>query len=336
MNKLDSKQTENKKLDWKKLLGNYGIIVVLILLIAVFAIASDRFLLPNNIFNILRQVSIVGIMSVGMTFVMLTGGIDLSVGSVVGASAVGAALLMTKCEGQFFGNPVVACIIMMIFGTLLGLANGFFIAQLKVPPFIATLGMMTSVRGIAYVITGGLPVFGFNRDFTVLGQGYVLNVIPIPVIIMFVVFVCGIIFLSKTRIGRHIYGVGGNEEAARLSGVNIKGIKYLVYGVSGFMSSMAGLVLLARVNSGQPNAGESYEMDVVTGVVLGGVSMSGGQGRLGLVIVGTLIMGILTNGMTMLTINEYVQRIIKGLVLIGAVALDSFIKSQREKQSIKN
>lgn len=318
----------------KALLGNYGIIVVLILLIAVFAIASDRFLLPNNIFNILRQVSIVGIMSVGMTFVMLTGGIDLSVGSIVGASAVGAALLMTKGETPW--HPVPACLVMMVFGTALGLINGFFIAQLKVPPFIATLGMMTSVRGIAYVITGGLPVFGFNRSFTVLGQGYVLNVIPIPVIIMFIVFVFGIIFLGKTRIGRHIYGVGGNEEAARLSGVNIKGIKYLVYGVSGFMSSVAGLVLLARVNSGQPNAGESYEMDVVTGVVLGGVSMSGGQGRLGLVIVGTLIMGILTNGMTMLTINEYVQRIIKGLVLIGAVALDSFIKSQREKQSIKN
>lgn len=332
-------QTKKSGIDAKKIgafLGSYGIIAVLILLIAVFAILSDRFLLPNNIFNILRQVSIVGIMSVGMTFVMLTGGIDLSVGSVVGASAVGAALLMTKCEGQLLGHPVVACFIMLVFGTVLGMINGFFIAQLKVPPFIATLGMMTSVRGIAYVITGGLPVFGFNRSFTVLGQGYVLNVIPIPVIIMFVVFVCGIIFLSKTRIGRHIYGVGGNEEAARLSGVNIKGIKYLVYGVSGFMSSMAGLVLLARVNSGQPNAGESYEMDVVTGVVLGGVSMSGGQGKLGLVIVGTLIMGILTNGMTMLTINEYVQRIIKGLVLIGAVALDSFIKAQREKQSIKN
>ena len=321
-------KVNSKKL--KTILGEYGIIVVLLLLILVFASLSDRFLLPNNIFNILRQVSIVGIISVGMTFVMLTGGIDLSCGSVVGASAVGAALLMTEAAM----HPVLACIIMMIFGTLLGLANAFFIAQLKVPPFIATLGMMTSVRGIAYIITGGLPVFGFNRSFTVLGQGY-LGIIPIPVIVMFVVFVFGIIFLSKTRIGRHIYGVGGNEEAARLSGVNIKRIKYLVYGIAGFMSSLAGVVLLARVNSGQPNAGESYEMDVITGVVLGGVSMSGGQGKLAMVIVGTLIMGILTNGMTMLTINEYVQRFIKGLVLIGAVALDSFIKERRARQSIK-
>lgn len=323
MSKINSKKL-------KTMISEYGIIAVLILLIVVFACLSDRFLLPNNIFNILRQVSIVGIISVGMTFVMLTGGIDLSCGSIVGASAVGAALLMTKASM----HPVPACLIMMVFGTFLGLANAFFISQLKVPPFIATLGMMTSVRGIAYIITGGLPVFGFNRSFTVLGQGY-LGVIPIPVIVMFIVFIFGIIFLNKTRVGRHIYGVGGNEEAARLSGVNIKKIKYLVYGISGFMSSLAGVVLLARVNSGQPNAGESYEMDVITGVVLGGVSMSGGQGKLAMVIVGTLIMGILTNGMTMLTINEYVQRFIKGLVLIGAVALDSFIKEQRAKQSIK-
>lgn len=322
------KKVNSQKL--KSILGNYGIIFVLLLLIIVFAALTPRFLTQSNIFNILRQVSIVGIISVGMTFVMLTGGIDLSCGSVVGASCVGAALLMT--EGAM--HPVLACLIMLAFGTVLGLANAFFISQLNVPPFIATLGMMTSVRGIAYIITGGLPVFGFNRSFTVLGQGYVLNVIPIPVIVMVVVFIFGIIFLSKTRIGRHIYGVGGNEEASRLSGVNVKKIKYLVYGVAGFMSSLAGVVLLARVNSGQPNAGQGYEMDVITGVVLGGVSMSGGQGKLIMVVVGVVIMGILTNGMTMLTINEYVQQFIKGLVLIAAVALDSFIKAQRAKQSI--
>ena len=323
MSKINSKKL-------RSMLGNYGIIAVLVLLIIIFSCLSDRFLMLNNIMNILRQVSIVGIISVGMTFVMLTGGIDLSCGSVVGASAVGASLLMTKAEM----HPVLACLIMMVFGISLGLANATFITLCKVPPFIATLGMMTSVRGIAYIITGGLPVYGFNRSFTVLGQGYVLQVIPIPVIVMFVVFAFGIVFLGKTRIGRHIYGVGGNEEAARLSGVNVTKIKYIVYGIAGFMSSLAGVVLLARVNSGQPNAGESYEMDVITSVVLGGVSMSGGQGRLALVIVGTLIMGILTNGMTMLTINEYVQRLIKGLVLIGAVALDNVIKQQREKQTI--
>ena len=260
---------------------------------------------------------------------MLTGGIDLSCGSIVGAAAVGAALLMTK--GSM--NPVLASVLMCLFGVLLGLANGFFIAQLKVPPFIATLGMMTSVRGIAYIITGGLPVFGFNRAFTVLGQGY-WGMVPIPVIVMFITFLFGIVFLSQTRAGRHIYGVGGNEEASRLSGVQIKKIKYLVYALSGFMSALAGVVLLARVNSGQPNAGSGYEMDVVTAVVLGGVSMSGGEGRLVMVVVGVMIMGILTNGMTMLTINEYVQQFVKGMVLIGAVALDRFIKEQRMKQRV--
>ncbi|MDI9504742.1 MAG: ABC transporter permease [Clostridiales bacterium] len=315
----------------KSVLSHYGIIFVLVLLIIVFASLSNRFLMPNNIFNILRQSSIVGIISVGMTFVMVTGGIDLSCGSVVGASAVGAALLMTA---ETPWNPVWACLLMLLFGLLMGLANAFFIAQLKVPPFIATLGTMTSVRGIAYIITGGLPVFGFNRAFTVIGQGYV-SIVPIPVIIMAVVFLFGIIMLNKTRLGRHIYGVGGNEEAARLSGVNVKKVKYLVYGISGFMSSLAGVVLLARVNSGQPNAGTGYEMDVITGVVLGGVSMSGGQGRLIMVVVGVLIMGILTNGMTMLTINEYVQQFIKGLVLIGAVALDSLIKEQRSTQTVE-
>lgn len=325
MSKIDSKKL-------KSIIGSYGMILVLVLLVIVFSCLSDRFLMMNNIFNILRQSSIVGIISVGMTFVLLTGGIDLSVGSILGASAVGAALLMTA---ETPWHPVPACAVMLCFGVLMGLVNAFFITQLKVPPFIATLGMMTSVRGIAYVITGGLPVFGFNRAFTKLGQGYVLDVIPIPVIIMAIVFIIGIIFLGQTRLGRHIYGVGGNEEASRLSGVNVKKIKYLVYGVSGFTSALAGIVLLSRVNSGQPNAGQSYEMDVITGVVLGGVSMTGGQGRLGMVVIGTLIMGVLTNGMTMLTINEYVQQIVKGLVLIGAVALDSFVKTNRAKQSIK-
>lgn len=315
-------KVDTKKI--KEILTNYGIIFVLLILVIVFSTLSDRFLMRDNIFNILRQVSIVGIISVGMTLVMLTGGIDLSCGSIVGLSGVGAALMMT--DGAM--NPVLASVIMLVVGIVLGLANGFFISQLKVPPFIATLGMMTSIRGIAYIITGGLPVFGFNRSFTRLGQGYV-GVIPVPVIFMAGAFIIGYILLSKTRIGRHIYGVGGNEEASRLSGIQVKKVKFFVYGAAGFMSALAGIVLLARVNSGQPNAGNSYEMDVITGVVLGGVSMSGGQGKIAMVIVGVMIMGILTNGMTMLSINEYIQQFVKGLVLIAAVALDSMIKNQK-------
>jgi len=322
---MDGK-TGYKKL--KNIFTNYGIVFILLLLVIGFSFLSSRFLMRDNIFNILRQVSIVGMISVGMTLVLLTGGIDLSCGSIVGLTGVGAALLMTKANV----NPVLASLIMLVVGVAFGLVNAFFIAQLRVPPFIATLGMMTSVRGIAYIITGGLPVFGFNRSFTRLGQGYI-GVIPIPVIIMLGAFVLGYILLNITRIGRYIYGVGGNEEASRLSGVHVKKIKYFVYAASGFASALAGVVLLARVNSGQPNAGSGYEMDVITSVVLGGVSMSGGQGRIGMVIIGVMIMGILTNGMTMLSINEYIQQFVKGLVLIGAVALDVFIKNQRAKRT---
>ncbi len=307
----------------KNFLTNYGIIFVLILLFVFFAFAASGFLSVNNIFNILRQVSIVGIVAVGMTFVLLTGGIDLSVGSIIAVACVGTAKLM------LIKVPAVwACLIMLVICTLLGLFNAFCINKLKIPPLITTLGSMTALRGLAFIITGGLPVFGFDSSFAKLGQGY-LWLIPIPVIIMIIVFAIGITFLEKTRFGRYIYGVGGNEEATRLSGINISKIKYLVYAVSGILSGLAGIVLLSRINSGQPNAGVGYEMDVITGVVLGGVSISGGEGRLGFVVVGVLMMGILTNGMIMLNVNDYVQQLIKGLVLIAAVAFDRFVQSRK-------
>jgi len=305
-------------------LTNYGIIFVLILLIVVFAIASEMFLTMNNIFNILRQVSIVGIMAVGMTFVLLTGGIDLSVGSIVGVACVGAA------EFMLLGVPsILAVLISLVICTLLGLLNGVFINELQIPPLIATLGSMTSLRGLAYIITGGLPVFGFDENFKKFGQGYLFEVIPYPVIVMAIVFIAGILFLNKTRWGRYIYGVGGNEEATWLAGINVKKVKYIVYSVSGFLCGLAGVVLVSRINSGQPNAGTGYEMDVITGAVLGGVSISGGEGKLGFVIVGVLIMGVLSNGMIMLSVNDYVQQVVKGLVLIAAVALDRFTQSKK-------
>lgn len=316
----------NNKSRLRQIISSYGMVLVLIALFAIFSITAPNFLTMTNIFNVLRQVSITGIIAVGMTFVMITAGIDLSVGSIAGFSGVSAAILMVN-HGM---NPVLVSIIMCLLGVGLGLVNGFFISVLDIPPFIATLGMMVSIRGLAYIVTGALPVFGFDKAFTILGQGY-FGPVPIPVVVMAICFAFGIVFLQKTRPGRHIYGIGGNEEAARLSGVNIIKIKLLVYGVSGFMSALAGLVVLARTNSGQPNAGEGYEMDVITGVVLGGVSMSGGQGHLGMVIIGVLIMGILQNGMTMLGINEFVQQFVRGLVLIAAVAFDSFVKKRKAK-----
>lgn len=276
-----------------------------------------------NLFNVLRQVSIVGISAVGMTMVLITAGIDLSVGAMIGVSGVGAAKLMLLGF-----HPVLACIIMLIVCAGFGFINGIFINVFKIPPLIATLGSMTSLRGLAYIVTDGLPVFGFGRAFSVLGQGYIW-VIPIPVIFMVITFILGMIFLSKTRFGRYIYGVGGNEEASRLAGVSITKIKYVVYSLSGMLSGLAGLILLARISSGQPNAGTGYEMDVITASVLGGVSISGGEGKLRFVIFGVLLMGVLSNGMIMMSINDYVQQFIKGLVLIFAVAFDKYMLQRK-------
>lgn len=312
----------------KNFIANYGIIFVLIVLFAIFSLTSSSFLTPENVFNILRQVSIVGIIAVGSTFVMLTAGIDLSVGSIIAVASVGAAKLML-----LHVPSAAACLVMLVICTFIGSINAFFINELKIPPLITTLGTMTSLRGLAYIITGGLPVFGFDPKFAKLGQGYVW-IIPIPVIIMIAVFILGILFLSKTRYGRYIFGVGGNEEASRLSGINIKRIKYLVYSVGGFLSGLAGIVLLSRINSGQPKAGQGYEMDVITAVVLGGVSISGGEGRLGFVVVGVLIMGVLTNGMIMMNVNDYVQQLIKGLVLLAAVGFDRFVQSRKMNTSV--
>jgi len=225
-------------------------------------------------------------------------------------------------------HPALASVLTLAACSVLGAMNGFFINTAKIPPLITTLGTMTAIRGAAFLLTGGLPVFGFSTSFKVIGQGY-LWMIPIPVVIMALVFAAGYIFLSKTRYGRYIYGVGGNEEASRLSGVSVTKIKYLVYTACGFLSGLAGLVLLSRVNSGQPKAGTSYEMDIITAVVLGGVSIFGGEGKLSFVVIGVLIMGVLSNGMILLNINEYVQWVVKGLVLLLAVGFDRFVLSRK-------
>jgi ribose transport system permease protein len=307
----------------KDFLSKYGIIIVLIVLSVFFSLASPAFLTTENLFNILRQVAIVGIVAVGMTFVMLTGGIDLSVGSIIGVAGVLAAQLMLSGV-----SPVLASVITLAACSALGLINSYFINSVKIPPLITTLGTMTAIRGVAFLLTGGLPVFGYSANFKVIGQGYIW-IIPIPVIIMAVVFAIGYIFLTKTRYGRYIYGVGGNEEASRLSGVSVKKVKYLVYTACGFLSGLAGIVLLSRVNSGQPKAGTSYEMDIITAVVLGGVSIFGGEGKLSLVVIGVLIMGVLSNGMILLNIDEYVQWVVKGMVLLLAVGFDRFVLSKK-------
>ena len=311
-----------KKIDFGKMLAEYAIIVIFIVLFVVMSIFAPNFFTGNNMVNILRQVSISGICAVGMTFVMLTGGIDLSVGAILGVSGVLTAMMMLK------GIPsLLASIIALALGVVIGGITGAIIHYIEIPPMIATLGTMTSLRGVAYLITGGPPVFGFDESYSKIGQGHV-GVIPIPVIILAIVYVIGIFVLSKTKFSRYVYGIGGNQEVARLSGIKVARVKIAVYAISGFCSALAGLVMLGRVNSGQPRAGESYEMDVITAVVLGGVSLNGGVGNLSHVIFGVLIIGVLTNGMTMMAVDDYWQRVVKGLILLLAVSFDHYIQKK--------
>lgn len=304
-----------------------GILIALAIMVVLFAILSKTFLTPNNLANVARQISIVGICSLGMTCVILTGGIDLSIGSLIGIVAVSCAKMMSN--GM---SPILAVVLGLAIGVLIGVLNAACINILKIPPMIATLGMMISLRGATYLISGGMPIYGIPEGFKVLGQGSI-GLIPISMIIMVLVFVFGTIMLNKTVFGRRIYGIGGNPETARLSGVNIQKEIYKIYMMVGFLGALAALTLMSRVNSGQPSAGDGYEMDIITAVVLGGVSVSGGEGKLSKVIIGVVFMGVLANGMMMLNINDYWQRVVKGIVLIVAVAVD--IKSREKKAKLK-
>jgi ribose/xylose/arabinose/galactoside ABC-type transport system permease subunit len=291
--------------------------MVLILECAYFSCFTARFASVDNIFNVLRQVAMTGIISIGMTFVMITGGIDLSVGSIAGMSVLSCALMLVKGI-----HPVLACAISVTLSVLVGALNGWLVAHMELPALIATLGTETALRGLVYISTNASPVFGFTESFRVLGQGYVFGVIPIPVLIAGVTLVIAWIYINMTTLGRYTYAVGGNEEVARLSGISVRKVKYITYMISGFCAGLAGIILLSRLFSGQPRAGLNYEMEAITAVVLGGVSVSGGHGRLSGVIIGVLIMGVLSNGMIMLGVNEYWQMFLRGTVLIIAVCID--------------
>jgi ribose transport system permease protein len=276
--------------------------------------------------NVIRQVSMLGITAVGMTCVILTSGIDLTVGSVLGLAGTVCAKLMVNAGL----HPVIAVLGALIAAALCGVLSAFLITTIRIPPLIATLGLMGTIRGIIYILCGGLPVYGFTKAFKVIGQGYV-GIIPVPVIIMIVIFIVGHLFLNRSKYGRYIYGLGGNEEAARLSGVSITRMKYLTYIFSSLCAGIAGIVMLSRLFSAQPTTGAGFEMNVITAVVLGGISIAGGEGKLSGVVAGVLIIGILTNGMILLNIDSYWQMVVQGIVLLIAVGVDQFGKSMQSK-----
>lgn len=295
----------------------YGIYIVLLTLILFFSIASENFFVSSNLLNVARQVSMMGIAAVGFAFVLLLGGIDLSIGSLVSLVNIVTAWLMVNAGW----NPVLAVALALVLSAAVGFSNGWIIANLQMPPIIVTLAMMIIIEGVAYLICKGLPIFGFPKSFSVIGQGYV-GPVPIPVIIMAVIMGLGMFILRNTYFGRYFYAVGGNEEAAELSGIDVKRVKYLVYTLSGFFAGVAGIVILSRTNSGQVLSGKGLEFDVLTACVLGGVSVSGGVGKISNVLAGILVLGVLSNGLVLLDVSQFVQMVIKGSVLLAAVALD--------------
>jgi ribose transport system permease protein len=307
---------ENKwNFDIKKL----GPLIGFFLLCIVLSILSDSFLTVNNWMNVLRQVSINALIAFGMTFVILTGGIDLSVGSVLALSSAITAGMMASGMNGF-----TAIIIGLLAGFLMGILNGIVITKGRVAPFIATLATMTMFRGLTLVYTDGRPITGFASDdilFQMMGRGYFLG-IPVPVVFMIVVYVALYFVLKKTTFGRHTYAIGGNEEASRLSGIRVDRLKIWIYSLTGGLSALAGIILTSRLNSAQPTAGTAYELDAIAAVVLGGTSLSGGRGWIFGTLVGALIIGVLNNGLNLLNVSSFYQQVIKGLVILLAVLLD--------------
>jgi ribose transport system permease protein len=299
--------------------------IVLIILCVVFSVAAPVFRTPGNLINVARQVSFLGVAAVGAAMVLLIGGIDLSVASTLALTGVAAAKMIVEAKAPIMTGILVGLAV----ATIAGAINGLIVTRFKIPALITTLATLTIFRGISYSATNGLPVFGFpdepflgfEEGIQALGKGYVLG-IPVPVIIMVIVFVFGYVFLYRTYFGRYIYAIGGNEEAARLSGIKVERIQLLVYAIAGFLAGVAGLIVLGRVNSGQPSVAVGFELDVITAVVLGGVSIAGGKGALTGVLLGVIITGVLSNGLILLNISEYNQLVVRGLVLLFAVGLD--------------
>ncbi|HHX22396.1 MAG: ABC transporter permease [Tepidanaerobacteraceae bacterium] len=309
----------------KSTFGKYIIYFVLLFLIVALSLMSPYFLTPSNISNVLRQISTTSIVALGMTFVIIAGGIDLSVGNVVALCGVVSASFAHPGEYPL----IVSILISMAIGLIIGLANGFIIAKAKIVPFIVTLGTFQICRGLAMTYTGGRPVGNISSEYKFIGQGLAWG-IPVPILIFAFLTIVSAIILHKTKIGRYIYAVGGNELAARLSGINIFKIKLFVYSYIGLLTGISAIVLTARVSSGAPNAAQGYELDAISACVIGGTSMSGGRGSIWGTIVGALIIGVVNNGLDLLNVSSYTQSVVKGIIIITALLLDKLGQKSKE------
>lgn len=301
----------------KSISGQTGLIVALALIFAALSIAKPNFLTVANLINLLRQISINGILAVGVTYVLLTGGVDLSLGSLVALTGVIAACFAHPGEYPL----IVPLLLAVMAGAGCGLLNGLAITRGRVAPFIVTLGMMTAARGLTLVISGGKPVSNLSREFTAMGSGDLFGV-PLPAVVFAAVALASHVFLKHIQLGRYIYAVGGNENAARASGVHVQRVKVFAYTICAALAGLAGVVLAARITTGQPNAGIGYELDAIAAVVIGGTSLNGGVGGVGGTLLGALLMGVINNGLDLLNVSSYYQQIVKGLIIVASVWLD--------------
>ncbi|MDD3840822.1 MAG: ABC transporter permease [Clostridia bacterium] len=320
---LGTEESQNRigsKIRVKEFFSRYMLYCLFLLLVLILSFSTDKFFTVTNIVSTLRQISIQSIIAVGMTMVIVLGQIDLSVGAIVAFASVVNALLMRG------GMPIFpAIIITLILSSIWGLINGIVTAKLNIHAFLVTLAMMTVVRGVTYTLTGGYPVGDLPKQFYTLGAGHV-GIIPLPVIYMIAIYIVGVFVLDRTPFGRSIYAIGGNAEAARLSGIKIEKIKIIVFTITSLLSGLAGIVLSSRLMAGSPETGVGWELDIVAAVIIGGTSMFGGEGKLTGTLMGMLFIGVLTNGMILLGVTPYMQQVIRGLVILIAVIMNSFQK----------
>jgi len=324
--------------DLLAVLGRFAPVLFLLVLMLAFALLEPRFMNPLNLFNVMRQVSITGLIAIGMTFVILTAGIDLSVGSMLALCGLVAAAVAKGGLAERFtvgaaqeaagGGWFLAMLAALAVGLVCGFLQGGAITRLKVPPFVVTLGGLSAFRGAALLFAGGGPISGFEPAYRWWGQGE-LGPVPVPAIIFLLFAVLAHVVLRYTRYGRHVYAVGGNPEAARLSGLNVRRITLSVYVIIGFFAGLAGFVLSARLNSAEAVAGIGYELTVIASVVIGGTSLFGGVGSVFGTVIGSILIGVLINGLVLMNVSSYIQQIIIGVIIVLAVAFDQFAKSRR-------
>lgn len=317
--------TKSKQFNLADFYSRYGIFLLFVVMFLLMSITNKNFLTGVNITNISKQIVVITILACGEQLMVIAGLIDLSVGSVLALSGCVAAAVVTTT-----GSAPLAVAAGLFVGLISGAVNGGILVLFEIPPFITTLATMMIARGAVFVFTGGVPISQLGDAFCWIGQGYA-GPIPVPVIIMVLALILTWIILNQTRTGRYIYAVGGNEDAANASGVNIRFIKFFSCAFSGFMAGLSGVLLMARMNSGQPIAGETYEMDAITAVIVGGTSMSGGIGNIPGTIIGSCIIGIIKNFMNLQNINSYWQKIVQGIIVCAAVIIDVRVRKSKAK-----